>query len=192
MECLKLKLYSPVGIFKNPLSMKGIEIYPLPPYSTIIGLIYKAMGRKWNGEYFQISIQGDYETIFRDYIWFKKYNLREKELEKLPLQVPVLYNLKLIIHISAEENLLSEIENALKNPKELLFLSGGEYPVKIEEVKRVKYQERKVSEDDSVELKYNAYIPDELLKERKISTTNNGILFNLSYFYENQNKPKTY
>jgi CRISPR-associated protein Cas5t len=194
MECLKLKLYSPVGIFKNPLSMKGIEIYPLPPYSTIIGLIYKAMGRKWNGEYFQISIQGDYETIFRDYIWFKKYNLskKKKNLEKLPLQVPVLYNLKLIIHISAEENLLSEIENALKNPKELLFLSGGEYPVKIEEVKRVKYQERKVSEDDSVELKYNAYIPDELLKERKISTTDNGILFNLSYFYENQAKPKTY
>jgi CRISPR-associated protein Cas5t len=192
MECLKLKLYSPVGIFKNPLSMKGIEIYPLPPYSTIIGLIYKAMGRKWNGEYFQISIQGDYETIFRDYIWFKKYNLRDKKLEKLPLQVPVLYNLKLIIHISAEENLLSEIENALKNPKELLFLSGGEYPVKIEEVKRVKYQEKKVSEYDSVELKYNAYIPDELLKERKISTTDNGILFNLSYFYENQTKPKTY
>jgi CRISPR-associated protein Cas5t len=174
--------------------MKGIEIYPLPPYSTIIGLTYKAMGRKWNGERFRISIQGDYETIFRDYIWFKKYNLSEKKknLEKLPLQVPVLYNLKLIIHISAEENLLSEIENALKNPKELLFLSGGEYPVKIEEVKRVKYQERKVSEDDSVELKYNAYIPDELLKERKISTTDNGILFNLSYFYENQTKPKTY
>jgi CRISPR-associated protein Cas5t len=192
MECLKLKLYSPVGIFKNPLSMKGIEIYPLPPYSTIIGLIYKAMGRKWNGEYFQISIQGDYETIFRDYIWFKKYNLREKELEKLPLQVPVLYNLKLIIHISAEENLLSEIENALKNPRELLFLSGGEYPVKIEEVKRVKYQEEKVQEDDSVKLKYNAYIPDEWFKERKISTTDNGILFNLSYFYENQTKPKTY
>jgi CRISPR-associated protein Cas5t len=192
MECLKLKLYSPVGIFKNPLSMKGIEIYPLPPYSTIIGLIYKAMGRKWNGEYFQISIQGDYETIFRDYIWFKKYNLREKELEKLPLQVPVLYNLKLIIHISAEENLLSEIENALKNPRELLFLSGGEYPVRIEEVKRVKYQEEKVQEDDSVKLKYNAYIPDEWFKERKISTTDNGILFNLSYFYENQTKPKTY
>jgi len=61
--------------------MKGIEIYPLPPYSTIIGLIYKAMGRKWNGEHFQISIQGDYETIFRDYIWFKKYNLKKKELE---------------------------------------------------------------------------------------------------------------
>jgi CRISPR-associated protein Cas5 subtype I-B len=192
MECLKLKLYSPVGIFKNPLSMKGIEIYPLPPYSTIIGLIYKAIGRKWNGEYFQISIQGDYETIFRDYIWFKKYNLKEKELEKLPLQVPILYNLNLIIHISAEENLLSEIENALKNPKELLFLSGGEYPVKIEEVKRVKYQEKKVSEYDSVELKYNAYIPDELLKERKISATDDGILFNLSYFYENQTKPKTY
>jgi CRISPR-associated protein Cas5t len=41
MECLRVKLYTPTGIFKNPLSIKGIEVYPLPPYSTIIGLIYK-------------------------------------------------------------------------------------------------------------------------------------------------------
>jgi len=47
MQCLRLKLYTPTGIFKNPLSIKGIEVYPLPPYSTIIGLIYRAMGRRW-------------------------------------------------------------------------------------------------------------------------------------------------
>jgi CRISPR-associated protein Cas5, N-terminal domain len=78
MDCLRFKLYTPTGIFKNPLSIKGVEVYPLPPYSTIIGLIYKAMGKKWNKEYFQISIQGDYEAIYRDYVWFKKYNLKDK------------------------------------------------------------------------------------------------------------------
>ncbi|MFZ8786488.1 type I-B CRISPR-associated protein Cas5b [Thermocrinis sp.] len=189
MECLRVKLYTPTGIFKNPLSIKGIEVYPLPPYSTIIGLIYRALGRKWNGEYFQISIQGDYQAIYRDYVWFKKYNFKDKELGRLPLQVPILYNLRLLIHIKASEELLNEIESCLKKPKELLFLSGGEYPLKVEEVKRVKCEAREVSKFNPMELVYNAYVPT--LLKREIKSTEEGINFNLSYFYKNT-KPKVY
>jgi len=189
MECLRVKLYTPTGIFKNPLSIKGIEIYPLPPYSTIIGLIYRAMGRKWNGEYFQISIQGDYEAIYRDYVWLKKYDFRERKLDKLPLQVPILYNLRLLIHIEASEELLKEIENGLKEPKELLFLSGGEYPVKVEEVKRVRCEEKNFSKFNPIELVYNAYVPS--LLKREIKSTEEGVNFYLSYFYKNT-KPKVY
>jgi CRISPR-associated protein Cas5, N-terminal domain len=192
MECLRVKLYTPTGIFKNPLSIKGIEVYPLPPYSTIIGLIYRAMGRKWNGEYFQISIQGDYQAIYRDYVWFKKYNFKDKEVGKLPLQIPILYNLWLLIHIKASEELLKEIENGLKEPKELLFLSGGEYPVNVEEVKRVKCFEKRLSEEETVTLNYNAYIPKEFKEKISLSGTGEGILFSLSYFYKNSQKPKTY
>jgi CRISPR-associated protein Cas5t len=189
MECLRVKLYTPTGIFKNPLSIKGIEVYPLPPYSTIIGLIYRAMGRKWNGEYFQISIQGDYQAIYRDYVWFKKYNFKDKELGRLPLQVPILYNLWLLIHIKAGEELLKEIENGLKEPKELLFLSGGEYPVKVEEVKRARCEVKEFSKFNSMELVYNAYVPS--LLKREIKSTEEGINFHLSYFYKNAN-PKAY
>lgn len=192
MECVRVKLYTPTGIFKNPLSVKGIEIYSLPPYSTIIGLIYRAMGRKWNGEYFGISVQGDYETIYRDYVWFKKYNFDKKKLDKLPLQVPILYNLQLLIHIKASEELLKEIESGLKEPKELLFLSGGEYPVKVEEVKRVKCFEKFFSEEDNITLNYHAYIPKEFKERISFSGTGEGILFSLSYFYRNPQKPKTY
>jgi CRISPR-associated protein Cas5t len=193
MECLRVKLYTPTGIFKNPLSIKGIEVYPLPPYSTIIGLIYRAMGRKWKGEYFQISIQGDYETIYRDYVWFKKYDLggKKKKLDKLPLQVPILYNLRLLIHIKASEELLKEIENGLKEPKELLFLSGGEYPVKVEEVKRVICKKDNFSKFKPKELVYNAYVPS--LRRGEIKSTKEGINFHLSYFYKDKDaKPKAY
>jgi CRISPR-associated protein Cas5t len=189
MECLRVKLYTPTGIFKNPLSIKGIEVYPLPPYSTIIGLIYRAMGKKWNGEHFQISIQGDYQAIYRDYVWFKKYNFDKKKLDKLPLQVPVLYNLWLLIHIKASEEILKEIESGLKDPKELLFLSGGEYPVKVEEVNRVRCEIKEFSKFNSMELVYNAYVPS--LLKRQIKSTEEGINFNLSYFYKNT-KPKAY
>jgi CRISPR-associated protein Cas5t len=189
MECLRVKLYTPTGIFKNPLSIKGIEVYPLPPYSTIIGLIYRAMGRKWNGEYFQISIQGDYQAIYRDYVWFRGEYLGDKE-DKLPLQVPILYSLELLVHVKAENGLLEDIERALKEPKELLFLSGGEYPVKVQEVKRVKCLEKFISEENRIKLNYNAYIQRELLEN--IGTSDKGILFSLSYFYKNSQKPKTY
>jgi len=192
MECLRVKLYTPTGIFKNPLSIKGIEVYPLPPYSTVIGLIYRAMGRKWNGEYFGISIQGDYQAIYRDYVWYKKYNFKDKKLDKLPLQVPILYNLWLLIHIKASEELLKEIESGLKEPRELLFLSGGEYPVKVEEVKRVKCLEKSFSEEDNITLSYHAYIPKEFKERISLSGTGEGILFSLSYFYNNSQKPKTY
>jgi CRISPR-associated protein Cas5t len=192
MECLRVKLYTPTGIFKNPLSVKGIEIYPLPPYSTIIGLIYRAMGRKWNGEYFGISIQGDYQAIYRDYVWFKKYDFKKRKLDKLPLQVPIFYNLWLLIHIKASEELLKEIESGLKEPRELLFLSGGEYPVKVEEVKRVKCLEKSFSEEDNITLNYHAFIPKEFKERISLSGTGEGILFSLSYFYNNSQKPKTY
>jgi CRISPR-associated protein Cas5t len=189
MECLRVKLYTPAGIFKNPLSIKGIEVYPLPPYSTIIGLIYRAMGRKWKGEHFQISIQGDYQAIYRDYVWFRGDSLGGKE-DKLPLQVPILYSLEFLVHVKAENGLLEDIERALKEPKELLFLSGGEYPVKVQEVKRVKCLEKFISEENCIKLNYNAYIQRELLEN--IGTSDKGILFSLSYFYKNSQKPKTY
>ncbi|WP_333785378.1 type I-B CRISPR-associated protein Cas5b [Thermocrinis sp.] len=190
MQCLRLKLYTPTGIFKNPLSIKGIEVYPLPPYSTIIGLIYSAMGRKREGESFQISIQGDYTAMYRDYVWFRKYNFKDRVLERLPLQVPTLYNLRLLIHIKAEESLLEEMEKAIKEPKELLFLSGGEYPVKVEEVKIVQCEEKEISEKQAVKLNHSAYIPKKILE--KVSVDKKGVLFSLSYFYKNSQKPKTY
>jgi CRISPR-associated protein Cas5t len=147
------------------------------------------MGRKWNGEHFQISIQGDYQAIYRDYVWFRGDSLGDKE-DKLPLQVPILYSLELLVHVKAENGLLEDIERALKEPKELLFLSGGEYPVKVQEVKRVKCLEEFISEENCIKLNYNAYIQRKLLEN--ISTSDKGILFSLSYFYKNSQKPKTY
>ncbi len=97
-----------------------------------------------------------------------------------------------MIHIKASEELLNEIGNGLKEPKELLFLSGGEYPVKVEEVKRVKCFEKRLSEEETVTLNYNAYIPKEFKEKISPSGTGEGVLFSLSYFYKNSQKPKTY
>ncbi|MEZ0360750.1 MAG: type I-B CRISPR-associated protein Cas5b [Hydrogenobacter sp.] len=146
MEVLKFELFSPTACFKTPFSLKGIETYPLPTYSTIIGLLYTALGRKWQGERFDISLQGRYETLFRDLVRFRKYNFKDKVLETLPLSVPTFRNLKVVVHIRGEKSLIEQFKNALEKPANYLFLSGGEYPVKISKVSyvSVKQEERTV------------------------------------------------
>jgi len=160
MELLKFELFSKCSTFRVPLSIKGIETYPLPPYSTIIGLLYTAIGRKWEGEKFSISVQGNYDSIFRDYLGLKKYNRdkKKKKLETLPLQIPRLYNLRCIVHISSEDRgLLEEFKKGLESPEVYLFLSGGEYPVLVKNVKILRGN-FKCAEGET---RYSIYVPEE-------------------------------
>ncbi|MEM4592761.1 MAG: type I-B CRISPR-associated protein Cas5b [Sulfolobales archaeon] len=177
MKCLRFELFTHTGIFKTPFSIKGIETYPLPPYSTIIGLLYTALGRKWQGETFDISIQGSHEAIFRDYVRFRKYNFKDKALETLPLEVPILYNLRLIIHLRGDEDLLGEFERALKRPYVYLYLSGGEYPVKVLGAKFVELEKMRI---DFIELDRSAYVPVDL--HRKLIVSPSGILYLMPAF----------
>lgn len=183
MECLKFELFSPCATFKTPFSLKGIETYPLPPYSTIIGLLYTATGRKWEGENFKLSVQGDYESIFRDFVRFRKYNRKDKELQSLPLEVPRLYNLRCIIHVLGEGELIDEFAEALQKPKVYLFLGGGEYPVLVKNPRKVKVEEREVQ----LETKYSAFVPES--KARFFDQK--GISFRLPSFYQ-EGEEKTY
>lgn len=68
MKILKLKLFQETACYKKPFAFKVGETYPLPPYSTIIGMFHKILGAA-SGEYFpmNISIQGNYESIFNNY-----------------------------------------------------------------------------------------------------------------------------
>ncbi|SHK15484.1 type I-B CRISPR-associated protein Cas5b [Thermocrinis minervae] len=177
MECLKFRLFSPCATFKTPFSLKGIETYPLPTYSTIIGLLYTAAGRRWQGEKFSISVQGTYKSIFRDYIRFRKYNRKDKLLEVLPIEVPKLFELECVIHIVGQRDLLVEFERSLKNPSTYLFLGGGEYPVMVKDVKIVSYQERAMENQD---IKLSAYVPERY----KQVFSGSGIAFRIPSFWK--------
>ncbi|AAC06653.1 type I-B CRISPR-associated protein Cas5b [Aquifex aeolicus] len=187
MECLKAEFFSPIALFKTPFSIKGIETYPLPPYSTVIGLLYTASGKKWKGERFNISVQGDYEAIFRDYVRFRKYNKKDKKLETLPLEVPLFYNFRLTVHILGDENLLKEFEKALKFPYVFPYLSGGEYPVKITKVKMVACRKEYF---DTFNIPKNAYIPENIFTEEfRVSLEGHGVYYRVPSFLISQ-KPR--
>ena len=168
MKVLKFEIFTPLAVFKTPFSVKGFETFPLPPYSTVIGLLYTALGSKYGGEKFQISVQGKYEVLFRDYQIFKKYNRKEKKIDKKPLEVPYLHNFRLLCHIAGGEKLLNTFAEALKKPKTFLSLGIAEIPAKVKSVKilSAKWESFKLRKP----LKWNAYIPRYLSENIKFST----------------------
>lgn len=179
MEVLRIKIFQPKACYTTPLSAKGIETFPLPPYSTLRGMVYNAMGRKYRVEdEIEFSIQGKYSAIYRDYWNAVKFGQNGRE--KKPIQVPTLHNVELLTHIKS--NILDEIEEAMKKPNMYLALGRADDLIQIVECKRVSLEERDLRDFHSRPLisHYSSYIPIEKANELGIR----GIFYRLNYFYQ--------
>lgn len=135
MKILKIKLFQETACYKKPFSFKVAETYPLPPYSTVIGMLHKILGAQ-NGEYFDmnISVQGDYESIFSNYQNLRKYK-SEKEVTSMPMNVQQLLNINIIIHIQAEDEIIDKLYYNIINGQETFTLGRNEDLVRIDEIK---------------------------------------------------------
>lgn len=179
MEVLRVKIFQPKACYTTPLSIKGIETYPLPPYSTIRGMIYNAMGRKFKeSDEIEFSIQGKYSSIYRDYWNAVKFGIAGKE--KKPIEVPTLNDVEIIIHIKS--NIIEEIREALLKPKVYLSLGRIEDLIKIVECEKVTLKERDLNSlfERPLIPSYSAYVPQQKAEELGLT----GIFYRLNYFYE--------
>ncbi|OOO69963.1 type I-B CRISPR-associated protein Cas5 [Clostridium tepidum] len=80
MKAIRLKIYQNLVNYKKPTSFQLKETYPLPPYSTVIGMIHSICGFK---EYkdMDISIQGNYYSKVND-LWTRyEYKFNGKTLD---------------------------------------------------------------------------------------------------------------
>ena len=179
MAILKLKLFQETACYKKPFTFKVAETYPLPPYSTVIGMFHKIIGAK-PGEYFpmNISIQGEYESVFNNYQTLRMFKGKEK-VTSMPRNVHQLLNVKLLIHMQAEEMIVNKIYKNIVEGNETFTLGRNEDMVRVDEVKII-------STPENIEYgyikKYNAYVP--------ISQTDfltNGINYRLNTTYTIQN-----
>src|SRR3979409_2054829 len=93
-RALRVKLFQNTAVYRNPTSSEIIESYPLPPPSTILGLI-SSMVREMElpESEFNIAIQGRYKSIFRDYQWYIKF--AENGNKRYPIVVNNLIDLNL-------------------------------------------------------------------------------------------------
>lgn len=156
MKILKLKLFQETACYKKPFAFKVAETYPLPPYSTVIGMFHKILQAK-PGEYFpmNVSIQGEYESIFSNYQNLRMYK-GKGQVTSMPRNVHQLLGVNLIIHVQAEDEIIDKIYNNVINGTETFTLGRNEDLVRIDEIKIVK-QVKEVEEQD---IKISAYIPN--------------------------------
>lgn len=164
MKAVRVKIYQQCGQFRvYPHSGSLIPTYPLPPYSTISGMVHSAC--LWK-EYhpLQISIcktsgtgksmelesyyvgEGKTKNLSKDFtdrwsIIFKDgdhYHGWQKNIRKVEL----LWDREYIIHIIPEnEEELNTIYKALKYPDHYLSLGRWEDVIMIEETKIVKLED---------------------------------------------------
>lgn len=166
-KVLRIKIHQPDAHYRLPFSYQRRFTYPIPPYSTIKGLICNLMGIKneedekfaklKNG--LSLAIYGKYESLTKEYIWFRnlkkdshidRFNSPSNRIidktpqhpgGQMPVKVDVLHNVNLIIYIyHSDEKFLKEIMTTFKNPKEkisVIHLGRAEDWLVFEEIKMI-------------------------------------------------------
>lgn len=175
-----VKLTQELVNFRVPETFKHKMTYPLPPYSTVIGMVHTLCG--WfNGDYhpMNVSIKGiasgkivDLQTgvvlTGLKYTPSDLYKLGEhdtaKGLIKTPQKIDELTELTLMLHIIPENaDEVETIYNAFKTPS--IYPSLGRYEdlVNIVDVQKVDITEQEL--EDSVEEPYGVYVPTTMVTD---------------------------
>ena len=195
MKALRLDLFQETACYRKPFAIKISETYPLPPYSTINGLLHRILDAK---EYIpmRISIQGDYESLVNEYQ--TTYFYKKNTVTKMPMNQHLLLNVKLIVHINAEDSVLDKLYDRIKNLDEFLSLGRREDLLRIDDVQFVELNEYEVGsdvEDDEDDDRYDWDLEDD---NRKMVIL--GIVLALvivavigvgAYFFLNRDKGNT-
>lgn len=199
MNALKLKLYQQMACYKKPFAFKVSETYPLPPYSTVKGMLHSLLDATTFIP-MKISIQGTYDTLINDYqthYFFKKNKTDEfaitldglgvnrdlKDITTMPIYMHLLYDVHLIIHVDAEKHVLEQIKKQIEGgANQHLSLGRWEDLVRVDACEFVELQPC----DEEPILKYNAYIPIQHLEDE------NYFPYKLNWKYEVKNGVRTW
>lgn len=192
-EAVRLRIEQDLVNYKKPMSFQLKESYPLPPYSTVIGMIHN-MCRYEEYVDMQISIQGRYKSKVNDLYTryeFKsgmnfepaRHQLNVKGLGvcKGVATVELLSQVELMIHICPEEqNRVEEIYWAFKNPWEYPSLGRREDLAIIKEVEKTKIIKKEINDEKYMERNCYAYIPLKYYQEMD----DEGVTIEYDYFGE--------
>lgn len=208
MKSIRLKLKQNLVNYKLPTSFQLKETYPLPPYSTVIGMVHNTCNYT---EYkpMKISVQGKYHSKVNDLATryeFKngmtfdasrhQIKVGEYGISRGVSNVELLSDVELVIHIVPEdENLIEEIFNAFKTPREYISLGRREDLVVVDEVKIVEISEERIKDENlRIDRDYRAYVPVEIIDKKKVFVEGSvdtiqykGTMYNLTKDYVSVN-----
>lgn len=192
MKALRIKAFQETVCYKKPFANKVTETYPLPPYSTVKGMIHAVLEAEQLIP-FSLSIQGDYETMLVDYrktYFVKRHALAmpiildglateqpiysNKVMTSMPLYTHMLFNVKLVFHIKADNEILENIYDAFSNINHFISLGRHEDLLRIDEVDLVALEET-----DNCDTPHAIYIPKTHFDEEGL-----GIPYLLNWTYK--------
>lgn len=170
MKAIRLKLSQDLVNYKKATSTQLKETYPLPPYSTVIGMVH-AVCQFTEYQKMDISIQGSYFSKVNDlYTRYEfsngmKYEEGRHQIKAGEFGVSrgiataeLLVDVHLMLHIVPNnQELVSVIEQGFLFPYEYPSLGRREDLVTIDEVKIVELSEVELQKDKDVT--QAAYIP---------------------------------
>lgn len=161
LKILKLNLFQETACYKKPFAFKVAETYPLPPYSTVIGMFHKILQAKPR-QYFpmKISIQGEYDSIFSNYQNLRMFK-KNQQVTSMPRNVHQLLDIHLILHVQAEDDVIDTIYQNIVSGKETFTLGRNEDMVRMDGIKIVETKLR-----DGF-LTHTSYIPLNIVKENE-------------------------
>jgi CRISPR-associated protein Cas5t len=217
MKAIRVRLRQNMVNYKKPTSFQLKETYPLPPFSTVIGMVHSLCNYT---EYkpMQISVQGKYFSKVNDlYTRYEFKNGMPYDDKRHQLKVgeygvgqgvataELLVDVELLLHIVPEDQtLVDEIYNAFVQPKEYPSLGRREDLATIEELKVVTLSQTELEKQIPAHKDYYAYVPYEVFLKEDVVTTHNiqgisntGTRYKLTKNYElvnygTKNAPKIF
>jgi len=151
---LFIELFQPFAQYRNPFTFYYAQTYPLPPKSTITGMLQNAAGKYYDESFWnlKVSVHGGFESIFWNYqnlikgdisigkigllnkhdrnplggsIWHPLYYSNIKA-QRTPVHQQELFNGHLFIFLRGNEDLIELIKSSLENPEKILYLGRSE------------------------------------------------------------------
>ena len=204
MKAVRISLWQDMVNYKKPTSFQLKETYPLPPYSTVIGMVHNLCGYT-SYHSMKVSIQGKYFSKVNDlYTRYEYKNAMKYETRRHQIKVgeygvsrgiataELLVNVEVLLHIVPEDqNLVDEIYNAFVNPWEYPSLGRREDLAVVNSVSIVNIEQRKLDEQIEAYKGYYAYIPYKMVLDDVVTLTNRqpgiahpGTRYNLPKNYE--------
>lgn len=183
-KVIRIKIHQPNAHYRVPFAYKRRFTYPIPPYSTIKGLICNLLGIKSDNQEDFISLKnglsifvcGKHETLVNEYIWFRNLEIDKhkdkfgtinnrsinSEIEHIGGQIPVnidtLHNNDLTIYLHHKNyDFQKKLELNIKNPvnrNTIIHLGRAEDWLVFNEIKEVELEKKVVRS-----LPYFSWIP---------------------------------
>ncbi|PAQ15686.1 type I-B CRISPR-associated protein Cas5 [Bacillaceae bacterium SAOS 7] len=175
MKVLRLKLFQETACYKKPYSQKVSETYPLPPFSTVKGMLHAVLDAQ-SFIPMKLCIQGEYDTIIRDYqthYFFKKDKTQEfalttdglgisrelVDITTMPIYRHLLYGVHLTIFVQAEESVLEQLQEKICSSFHL-SLGRWEDLVRVDEGQLIELEEV-----EDADLTLNAFVPTQFVSD---------------------------